>query len=444
MTVHELGAQIRARKISCVELIQRTLDDIQARDKFCSLITVTGEQALATARERDAELAAGTDRGPFHGIPIALKDLFYTRGVRTTAGSLIYKDFVPDYDATVVEQLHDAGAISIGKTNLHEIAFGITSKNPHFGFVLNPLDPKRLAGGSSGGSAALVAGGFLPMALGTDTGGSIRVPASFCGIAGLKPTYGIVSRHGVLPLGFSLDHVGPLGSCVEDCALALNAMTTGEDYNVPAPADLKGLRVGVPIEPMFGSVMDDVLAAVETAVDQLQKLGADVQRVTTPSFVDMNTTARTVQLAETAAVYVNHQDKKQFGADVWSLLEQGRMIMGHEYVNGQRLRQLFRLEFDKLWTTVDVLVGPTTPMTAPTLDRDTVIIQGREENVRMAATRLVRAVNLLGEPALSIPCGKGSEGMPVGLQLIAAPFAEKTLVKVGKALEQTLGKVGNQ
>jgi aspartyl-tRNA(Asn)/glutamyl-tRNA(Gln) amidotransferase subunit A len=241
-----------------------------------------------------------------------------------------------------------------------------------------------------------------------------------------------------------LDHVGPLGSCVEDCALALNAMTTGEDYNVPAPADLKGLRVGVPIEPMFGSVMDDVLAAVETAVDQLQKLGADVQRVTTPSFVDMNTTARTVQLAETAAVYVNHQDKKQFGADVWSLLEQGRMIMGHEYVNGQRLRQLFRLEFDKLWTTVDVLVGPTTPMTAPTLDRDTVIIQGREENVRMAATRLVRAVNLLGEPALSIPCGKGSEGMPVGLQLIAAPFAEKTLVKVGKALEQTLGKVGNQ
>ena len=444
MTVHELGAQIRARKISCVELIQRTLDDIQARDKFCSLITVTGEQALATARERDAELAAGTDRGPFHGIPIALKDLFYTRGVRTTAGSLIYKDFVPDYDATVVEQLHDAGAISIGKTNLHEIAFGITSKNPHFGFVLNPLDPKRLAGGSSGGSAALVAGGFLPMALGTDTGGSIRVPASFCGIAGLKPTYGLVSRHGVLPLGCSLDHVGPLGSCVEDCALALNAMTTGEDYNVPAPADLKGLRVGVPIEPMFGSVMDDVLAAVETAVDQLQKLGADVQRVTTPSFVDMNTTARTVQLAETAAGYVNHQDKKQFGADVWSLLEQGRMIMGHEYVNGQRLRQLFRLEFDKLWTTVDVLVGPTTPMTAPTLDRDTVIIQGREENVRMAATRLVRAVNLLGEPALSIPCGKGSEGMPVGLQLIAAPFAEKTLVKVGKALEQTLGKVGNQ
>jgi aspartyl-tRNA(Asn)/glutamyl-tRNA(Gln) amidotransferase subunit A len=435
MTIRELGSQIRARKISCAELIQKTLDDISARDKFCSLITTTREQALATARERDEELKAGKDRGPLHGIPIALKDLFYTRGVKTTAGSLVYKDFVPEYDATVVQRLHEAGAISIGKTNLHEIAFGITSKNPHYGFVLNPLDPKRLAGGSSGGSAALVAGGFLPMALGTDTGGSIRVPASFCGIAGLKPTYGLVSRHGVLPLAFSLDHVGPLGSCVEDCALALNALAGGEDYNVPAPVDLKGLRVGVPVEPLFGCAADDVLAAVEAAVDKLERLGASVQRILTPDFTAMNATARVVQLAETAAIYVNHDDKTQFGEDVWALLEQGRMIMGHEYVNAQRLRAVFRSQFDELWTKVDVLVGPTTPMTAPLLEQVTVNIQGQDENVRMAATRLVRAVNLLGEPALSIPYRKGSEGMPVGLQLIAAPFAEKTLVQVGKMLE---------
>jgi aspartyl-tRNA(Asn)/glutamyl-tRNA(Gln) amidotransferase subunit A len=439
MTVRELGAHIRARKISCVELMQRTLEDIEKRDKFCSLITVTGEQALATARERDEELKAGKDRGPFHGIPIALKDLFYTRGVKTTAGSLVYKDFVPHYDATVVERLHEAGAISVGKTNLHEIAFGITSKNPHYGFVLNPLDPKRLAGGSSGGSAVLVAGKFLPMALGTDTGGSIRVPASFCGIAGLKPTYGLVSRHGVLPLAFSLDHVGPLGSCVEDCALALNAMAGVDDYNVPAQVDLKGLRVGVPVEPLFGCLADDVLQAVEGGVDILKSLGADVQRISTPDFAQMNATARVVQLAETAAIYVNHKDKSQFGEDVWALLEQGRMIMGHEYVNGQRLRTHFRREFDQLWTKVDVLVGATTPMTAPLLEQKTVSIQGQEENVRMAATRLVRAVNLLGEPALSIPCGKGSDGMPVGLQLIAAPFAEKMLVKVGKRLEVALG-----
>ena len=437
MTVRELGAQIRARKISCVELVERTLKDIHERDKFRSLITVTGEQALETARERDEELKAGKDRGPFHGVPIALKDLFYTRGVPTTAGSLVYKDFVPDYDATVVMRLHEAGAISVGKANLHEIAFGITSRNPHFGFVLNPLDEKRLAGGSSGGSAALVAGGFLPMALGTDTGGSIRVPASFCGIAGLKPTYGLVSRHGVLPLAFSLDHVGPLGSCVEDCALALNAMVGGdEDYNVPAMTDWKGLRVGVPEEPLFGSLADDVLEVVEGAVDKLKSLGADVQKVTTPSFAEMNVTARVMQLAETAAIYVEQTDKSKFGEDVWALLEQGRLILGHEYVNAQRMRTLFRQAFDELWTKVDVLVGATTPMTEPLQEQFTVSIQGKDENVRMAATRLVRAINLIGEPALSIPCGKGRDGMPVGLQLIAAPFGERTLVKVGKGLGQ--------
>jgi aspartyl-tRNA(Asn)/glutamyl-tRNA(Gln) amidotransferase subunit A len=400
------------------------------------LIKVTGEQALVTAHERDEELATGKDRGPFHGIPVALKDLFYTRGVKTTAGSLVYKDFIPTYDATVVERLHEAGAISIGKTNLHEIAFGITSKNPHYGFVLNPLDPQRLAGGSSGGSAALVAGKFLPMALGTDTGGSIRVPASFCGIAGLKPTYGLVSRHGVLPLAFSLDHVGPLGSCVEDCALALNALVGGQDYNVPAAADLKGLRAGVPRTFFFDRLADDVRAAVEGALEQLRRLGADVRDVETPDFNEMNATARVAQLAETAAIYVNHTDKAQFGEDVWALLEQGRMIMGHEYVNAQRLRTVFRRQFDELWRRVDVLVGPTTPMTAPLLEQSTVTIQGQEENVRMAATRLVRALNLLGEPALSIRCGQGSDGMPVGLQLIAPPFAEATLVRVGKTLEE--------
>jgi aspartyl-tRNA(Asn)/glutamyl-tRNA(Gln) amidotransferase subunit A len=434
MTVRELGAQIRTRKISCVELIERTLEDIKARDTFRTLITVTGERALATARERDKELKAGKDRGPFHGIPIALKDLFYTRGVKTTAGSLVYQYFVPDYDATVVERLYDAGAISIGKTNLHEIAFGITSKNPHYGFVLNPLDPLRLAGGSSGGSAALVAGKFLPLALGTDTGGSIRVPASFCGIAGLKPTYGLVSRHGVLPLAFSLDHVGPLGSCVEDCALALNVMAGGEDYNVPAPADLKGLRVGLPQQFFSERLAPDVRQAVDLAVGNLERLGAEVRHVSTPSFAEMNATARVVQLAETAAIYANHTRPEQFGEDVWALLQQGRMIMGHEYVNAQRLRTVFRREFDELWSKVDVIAGATTPTTAPLLDQNTVNIDEQEENVRMASTRLVRAVNLLGEPALSIPCGQGSDGMPVGLQLIAAPFAEKTLVKVGKAL----------
>jgi len=451
MNIRELGRQLRNRKISCVELIDQTLADIKTRDRFHSLITLTEEPALAEARERDIELAKGRDRGPLHGIPIGLKDLFYTRGIRTTAGSLVYKDFIPEYDATVVERLRNAGAISIGKANLHEIAFGITSKNPHFGFVRNPRDPSRLAGGSSGGSAALVAGNFLPLALGTDTGGSIRVPASFCGITGIKPTYGRVSRYGVFPLAFSLDHVGPLGSCVEDCALALNAMAGPDprdassaqipvpDFNLPAATDLSGLRLGIPRKFFFDRCSPEVESAVRGAASRLQALGAALIDIEIPDMTKANAAARVVQLAETAAIYVNHRDSTKFGDDVWALLEQGRAILGHEYVNGQRIRAVFRRDFDALWKQIDILLTPTTPITAPLLDQDTVMIGEREENTRMAATRLVRAMNFIGEPAVSMPCGKGANDMPIGLQLIGAPFAEARLLQVAKTLEGLLG-----
>ena len=321
MTIRQLEKKLRSREISCVELIRQTFADIKNRDKFNSLITLTEEQSLAEAHERDRELAEGRDRGPLHGVPIAHKDLFYTRGIRTTAGSLVFKDFVPDYDAAVVERLRAAGAISIGKTNLHEIAYGITSKNPHFGFVLNPHDPKRLPGGSSGGSATLVAAGFLPMALGTDTGGSIRIPASYCGITGIKPTYGRVSRYGVLPLGFSLDHVGPLASCVEDCAFTMNAIAGFDardptssrlpvpEFNLPAPANLKGLRVGVPKNFFFDNVQEEVAAAVQTGIDTLSRLGAALIEIQIPNLAEANIVARTIQLAETAAVYAQHKDR---------------------------------------------------------------------------------------------------------------------------------------
>ncbi|HMF78553.1 MAG TPA: amidase [Bryobacteraceae bacterium] len=434
MTVRELGQQLRSRQLSCVELIAQVFADIKQRDSFHSLITLTEEQALSEAAERDRELAAGNDRGPFHGIPIAFKDLFFTRGVRTTGGSLVFKDFVPDYDATVVERLRAAGAISIGKTNLHEIAFGITSKNPHYGFVLNPLDPARIPGGSSGGSAALIAGKFLPMALGTDTGGSIRVPASYCGITGLKPTYGCVSRHGVLPLAFSLDHVGPLGSCVEDCALAMTALAGGE-FNLPQVTGLKGVRVGVAKNFFFDCVDVEVAATVRNSIKELERLGASLVEVNLPDMNEANAAARVVQLSETAAIYVNHTDPSKFGDDVWALLEQGRMILGHEYVNAQRVRTLFRRDFDALWQEVDVLATPTTPITAPLLEQDTVLIGDVDENTRMATTRLVRAINFLGEPALSMPCGRNSAGLPVGLQLISAPFTEARLLQIAKTLE---------
>ncbi len=450
MTIREIGQLLRAHKLSCVELIQHTLSEIRQRDVFRSLITTTADEALEDAALRDRELAAGIDRGPLHGVPTAHKDLFYTRGIRTSGGSLLFRDFVPDHDATVVKRLKAAGAISIGKTNLHELAYGTTSKNPHYGFVLNPRDTDRIAGGSSGGSAALVAAALLPFSLGTDTGGSIRIPASYCGITGLKPTYGRVSRYGVLPLAFSLDHVGPLGSCVEDCALAMNAIAGPDpldtscasapvpDFNLQPLRDLKGVRVGAPKNFYFERVDEAVAAAIRNGISEMERLGASVHEVQVPDMHAANIAARIVQLSETASLYTHHKDPALFGKDVWNLIQQGKLIAGHEYVNAQRIRTLFRRDFDALWQEIDILAAPTTPITAPLLTDTKVQIGREQEDTRIASTRLVRAINFLGEPALSMPFGETSTGLPIGLQLISAPFTEPRLLQIARALEEIL------
>lgn len=438
MKVAELARALRARELSCVELVENTLREIEARDLYRSFITKTPEIALQEAAERDAELSAGIDRGPFHGIPIAHKDLFLTRGILTTGGSLLYRDFTPDRDAEIVTRFKQAGAISVGKTNLHELAYGMTSKNPHFGFVLNPRDTTRIAGGSSGGSATLVAAGLLPFATGTDTGGSIRIPASFCGIVGLKPTYGRVSCDGVLPLSFGLDHVGPLASCVEDCALAMNAMVSGEEFNLPALDDLHDVRVGIPKNFFFERVDHEVAIFVNQAVAFMQKMGAVVEQVTVPDPLRMNAAARIVQLCETAALYADHTDSSLFSREVWELLQQGRLVAGHDYVNAQRMRASFAREWDAIWTKIDVLATPTTPTAAPLIEQKKITIDGKDEDVRLASTRLVRALNYTGEPALSMPCGKTSQGLPIGLQLISAPFTEQRLLQIAKSIESAI------
>jgi len=439
VNVRAMGALLRSRQTSCLELVQQAIDRAKQQEELRAFIALTAAQAVAEAAERDRELQSGVDRGPFHGIPIAFKDLFYTRGVPTTAGSKVFENFVPDFDATVVERLRAAGAISLGKTNMHELAFGITSLNPHYGSVLNPIDKSRLAGGSSGGSAAAIAAGIVPMALGTDTGGSIRIPASYCGVVGLKPTYGVVSRHGVLPMAFSLDHVGPLGSCVEDCALTMNVIaSTPTEFNLPPLENLKGLRVGVPRSFFFDRLDKGVITAVSRSLTAMERAGALVGDIRTPDFAEINVAAPFVQFAEFASLYVQQHDRSIIGADVWALLEQGRMVAGHEYVNAQRLRTVFRREMDALWQKVDLLVTPTTPIAAPSADQVDVTVAGVEETVRMASTRLVRGFNYLGEPALSMPCGKTANGMPVGLQLVGAPFTEARVLQVSKTLEGML------
>ncbi len=438
MRIAQLARALRARELSCVELIERTLREIEARDIYRSFITKTAEDALQQAALRDKELRSGTDRGPLHGIPIAHKDLLYTRGVRTTAGSLVFRDFVPEYDAGAVIRLREAGAISIGKTNLHELAYGVTSKNPHFGFVLNPRDTKRIAGGSSGGSATLVAAGLLPLTTGTDTGGSIRIPASFCGIAGLKPSYGRVSCKGVLPLSFGLDHVGPLASCVEDCAIAMDALVPGEKFHLPALENLKGIRVGVPENFYFDRIDPEVAAAVNGALASFERLGAAIDGIKVPDPVEMNAAARIVQLCETSALYADHGDASLFSREVWDLLQQGRLVAGHDYVNAQRMRAVFSREWDAIWKKIDIVATPTTPTGAPLLEQRKITLNGKNEDVRLASTRLVRAFNYLGEPALSMPCGATSQGLPIGLQLISAPFTEPRLLQVAQTLESDL------
>ncbi len=438
MNIADTGRLLRTGELSCVELLTQTLRDIEALDIYRSFITKTPELALEEAAQRDKELAGGFDRGPLHGIPIAHKDLFYTRGIRTTGGSLVYRNFIPEYDADVVVRLREAGAISVGKANLHELAYGITSKNPHFGSVLNPRDPNRIAGGSSGGSATAVAAGFISFATGTDTGGSIRVPASFCGITGLKPTYDLVSRRGVLVLSFSLDHVGPLASCVEDCALAMNGMADGE-FNLPVLKGLHGIRVGVPKNFYFDNVDHEVALSVNQAISLMQRSGATAVEITVPDPAEMNGAARIVQLCETAALYADNTDPSLFSLPVWDLLQQGRLIPAHDYVNAQRMRAVFGRQWDELWKSVDVVAVPTTPTAAPLLDQTRIDINGKDEDVRMASTRLVRAMNYLGEPALSMPCGKTSLGLPIGLQLIGAPNTDARLLQIAGTLERDLG-----
>src|ERR1019366_7769642 len=292
MNIREAAEGLRARRFSAVELANAAISRIDRHNPdLRAFITITAEQALHQARQADGELALGKDRGPLHGIPVALKDLFGTRGVRTTAGSKVYEDFVPQINATVVERLLAAGAVLLGKLNMHELAYGITSANPHFGAVCNPWNPQHSPGGSSGGSGAAVAAGMGYAGMGTDTGGSIRIPASFCGTVGLKPTYGRVSRYGVLPLGFSQDHMGPLARSVRDAALALNAIAGHdprdqtssrrpvENYVPHENCDIARVRIGFPDNFFFDRLDRDVEAAVRGGMARAESLGAEIRPV---------------------------------------------------------------------------------------------------------------------------------------------------------------------
>ena len=448
MTITQAARALRAGKISSVELTEDSLAQIQMRNpELNAYLTVTHSQAREAAVRADRELAAGNDRGPLHGIPIALKDVFCTEGIRTTCGSLLFENHVPAYNSAVTDCLAEAGTVLTGKTGLHELAYGITSNNPHFGTIRNPHDPTRIPGGSSGGSAAAVASGMVPAAMGSDTGGSIRIPASFCGLVGLKPTSGRVSRFGVMPLDFSLDHMGPLTRTVRDAALMLQAIA-GYDrrddtsshqavgsYLPPERPNIQSLRIGRPTNFYFDRLEPEVRQAVDRAFQVAESLGAHIVPIEVPDITAINVVARVILMSEAAALlepYLHQREK--FGPDVLALFDQGRALAAIDYINAQRLRRLIQQDYAKVWQHIDVLFTPTSPICAPKIGQIDVVIEGTAQDVRMASTCFVRAFNLLGWPALSLPLPSAS--LPIGLQIVAQPFEETRILNVAAALEE--------
>jgi len=439
MTIVEAAAALRARKVSAEELVRESLRTIEANERLNAFITVTENLALAQARRADEEIARGDDRGPLHGIPYALKDVFSTKGIRTTCGSKIFAEHIPDHDSAVYEKLTQAGAVLMGKTGLQEFAYGITCNNPHYGAIRNPRDPSRIPGGSSGGSAAAVASGMVFFAMGSDTGGSIRIPAAFCGCAGIKPTTGRVSRYGVMPLDFSLDHMGPLARTAQDTGIVLHAIAGFDsrddtssrqplaEYGAPAPHAFQGRRVGVPDNFYNERLVPEVSRAFQAALKAAESAGARLVPIRVPNPAEINAVSRMILLAEASALMEPYLHRRSdFGADVLALLDQGRLLPATDYVNAQRLRRLFQKEWARLWNDVDCIFTPTAPITAPEIGAASVDIDGAPEDVRLASTRYVRAINVLGLPAISVPLQ--GEGLPVGLQVIGKPFAEAEII----------------
>lgn len=451
LTITDLAPRIERGELSPVELTQHLLDLIERRQpRLNAFITVTAEHALAQARQAEQEIRAGNYRGKLHGIPYAAKDLFYTKGIKTTIGSKIMDDFIPDFDCAVIEKLTAAGAVMLGKAGLHEWAYGITSNNPHYGAIRNPWDTDRIPGGSSGGSTSALAGGLCSFSLGSDTGGSIRIPASFCGLVGIKPTFGRVSRYGVFPLGHTLDHAGPFGCTVRDTADVYCAMAGGDprdescaDQPVIEPRlgpepTLAGRKLGIPENFYFDGLHPDIEAAARKAITVLEDIGAELVSIKVPDIEEFNEIGRLILLAEATSVHEKRlrERRSEIGDDVRALFDQGRFIRASEYLNAQRRRRALIDAFNELLGSVDAIVTPTIPVPPAKIGQNTLTVAGVEHNVRIATTRNARALNLTGLPLLSVPCGLTEENLPIGLQIIGRLWDEAGILEIGHAYEQ--------
>ena len=471
LSIKEAHSQLTSRQISSVELTQACLDRIEAvEDRVQSFLTLTPETALAQAEAADRMLAAG-EGGPLTGVPVQIKDVMCTEGVPTTCASRMLENFVPVYNATAVERLLGQGAVMLGKGNMDEFAMGSSCENSAFHPTMNPWDLERVPGGSSGGAAASVASGEAIYALGSDTGGSVRQPAALCGVVGLKPTYGLVSRYGLIAFASSLDQIGPVGRTVMDCALALNAIAGHDprdatsvhqepkDYAASLGQDIKGLRLGVPEEYFVDGMEPGSRKAVDEAISALEGLGASVRPVSLPTTRYALACYYIIAPSECSANLARYDGVKygysyQGTNDMWEALEKTReygfgpevtrrVILGtyalssgyHDayYLKAQQARTLIRQDFDRVFQDVDALVTPTSPVTAFKIGEKS------GDPVQMYLIDVCTLpVNIAGLPGLSVPCGF-SDGLPVGLQLIGPHFSEETLLRTAHAYESATG-----
>lgn len=439
--IAEVAPLLARGEVSPVELTRACLEQIERLDgQINAFITVLSDSALAEASQAESEIRQGTYRGQLHGIPMAHKDLYYTAGIRTTAGSKVLNNFVPREDATAVARLKEAGVVLLGKLNMHEFAAGGTNENPHYGPTRNPWALDHIPGGSSGGSGAALAAGMCLAATGSDTAGSIRIPSFCCGTTGIKPTYGRVSTYGVVPLSWSLDHAGPMARSARDCALLLQA-TAGfdeldsasvdrpvPDFSAELHAGMRGLRLGVASSYFNENLNPEVERAWRDALDELVRLGADAVEVAFPSLDATVETGSAILRAEFSAY---HRQTIAEHPDTYSPALHDRFLSAHEmlaldYIAAQRGREAIRADFRAAFSQVDVVVVPVMPYPAVRIGA----------GLPMDATRFTYPFNLAGLPSLAVPCGFSAEGLPLGVQIAAPAWQEALTLRVGHAYQQ--------
>lgn len=446
LTLLEIARAIREQETSSTEIVEVLLEQIRRTDsKIRAYVTVCGNSATKLAEVGDRQLRSGVDLGPLHGIPVAIKDNFETKGIRTTCGSMLLKDYLPSADCTAVKRLKSAGAIVLGKLNTHEFALGGVTPPTR-----NPWDINRIPGGSSGGSAAAIASSSAIATIGSDTGGSIRIPASFCGVVGLKPTYGRVSRNGLFPESWSLDHVGPITRRAEDAALMLSIIAGRDDLDPmsserPVPEyvrvlrnGISGLRIGVPKSYFFDHCDREIRKAVYSAIDVLRTLGCTTDEFEFPHIHEIMAAHRIIDRCESSAYHERTLAEKpnDFAPDVRLLLEEGLLLPATYYIQAMRFRAMVFPKILNIFKRFDVIVTPTEPMVAPKIGVSKVRFGEVEELVSRAVAQYTAQFNLLGLPALSVPCGFSSNGLPIGLQIIGSAYDESSVLRVGFEYER--------